>query len=341
MAKTDDLDELLVRDAQLKALELPVWLLFGLVLAGIVGMLAQASVLGIVGWIGPWLIGPWLISRAAPLLGTPALVKYPLFLSCALPFLSLAAPLYVWQASRTARAELEADIRQAQARGRRREAGGAGAAPGATPEPAQAAAKAPVHEALPVLRAVADGGWAEGDEVKLRIVTGPMETQAALPPDTKLPPARATAGVFAVGYHVDAGDCWTSVDRDEMRAAGMNLNLLHRQALSNLMKRVKGQPGLRLVDHPPYYGLLLDGDHEACLVLLDGLWDHLFASKTPNGAVVAIPSRDMLAFCDANSHEGIAALREVCRRIGPDAKGALFPGLLRRRDGRWKILEAA
>lgn len=328
MSTTANLDDLLTRDEQLKALALPVWLLLGLCLTGVIGMLGHKTALSIVGWVGPWLVGPWLISRAAPPLRTPALVKYPLFLSCTMPVLSLAAPLYVWQASRTTRSALEADIRQAQLRDRRREAAGEAAA-GPT---------APVQEALPVLRAVANGGWAEGDEVKLQIVPGQLP--AGMPTDgSGLPPTRATAGVFAVGYHVDAGSHWTSVGRDEMKAAGMNLNLLHRAALSNLMKLVKAPRGLRLVEHPPYFGLLLDGDHEACLVLLDGLWDHLFADKTPNGAVVAIPSRDVLSFCDANSAEGIAALREACQRIGPDAKGALFQGLLRRKDGRWTILE--
>ncbi len=333
MAAAVDLDELLLRDEQLKALQTPVWLLFGLVLAGVIGVLGQKTVLSVIGWIGPWLIGPWVISRAASPLRMPPLVKYPLFLSCAMPFLNLAAPLYVWQASRSTRAGLEADIRQAQARARRQ-----GADPAATAQAAAAAPRAPVQEALPVLRAVASGSWAEGDEVRMQIAAGQLPPEIPDDPDA-LPPARATAGVFVVGYHVDAGSHWVSVGRDEMRAAGLNLNLLHRQAQSNLMKLVKGQPGLRLVDHPPYYGLLLDGDHEACLALLDGLWDHLFADKTPNGAVVAIPARDVLSFCDANSAEGIAALREVCRRIGPDAKGALFQGLLRRRDGRWAILE--
>lgn len=333
MTPTADLDELLLREEQLKALALPMWLLFGLCLAGVIGLLGQKAALGVVGWIGPWLVGPWLISRAAPPLRTPPVVKYPLFLSCAMPVLSLAAPLYVWQASRNTRSALEADIRQAQARERRREAKGEAAG-----EAAASPTKAPVQEALPVLRAVANGGWADGDEVKLRISAGQLPP--GLPTDgSGLPPTRAAAGVFAVGYHLDAGSHWTSVGRDEMQAAGMNLNVLHRTALSNLMKLVKGQRGLRLVEHPPYYGLLLDGDHEACLVLLDGLWDHLFADKTPNGAVVAIPSRDVLSFCDANSHEGIAALREVVRKIGPDAQGALFQGLLRRRDGRWSILE--
>lgn len=330
-APTADLDELLLRDEQLKALALPVWILFGVTVAAVVGMLGHKTTLSVVGWVGGWFVGPWVVSRAAPPLRTPALVKYPLFVGCAVPFLSLAAPVYVWLAARSARAALEADIRQAEVRERRRAPSPAGAA--ATPR----TPRAPTLKALPVLRAVANGGWAEGEEIKLE-VSGLPPGMTATP--EMMPPTRGTGGVFAVGYHVDAGSHWTSVSRDDLRAAGLSLNALHRQTLSNMMKLVKGQPGLRLVDHPPYYGLLLDGDHEACLVLLDGLWDHLFADKTPNGAIVAIPSRDVLAFCDANSAEGIAALRAASARIGPDAKGALFQGLLRRRDGRWTVMES-
>lgn len=333
-ATTADLDDLLLHDELLKTVSSRALLLFGLTISTVVGFLGHITALAVVGWLGTWLIGTHIISHAAPVLRTPPFVKYPLFLSCAMPLLSLVAPIYLWTAARGARAELEVDIRQAQLRARR------GTASPPPPSAPATPTRAPVQEALPVLRAVANGGWAEGEEVQLRIVPG------QLPPDipndsSLLPPTRAAAGVFVVGYHVDAGSHWTSVGRDEMRQAGMNLNPLHRQALSNLMKLVKGQPGMRLVDHPPYYGLLLDGDHEACLVLLDGLWDHLFADKTPNGAVVAIPSRDVLAFCDANSPEGIAALREAVRRIGPDAKGALTQQLLRRRDGRWSVLEQA
>lgn len=331
MQVRDELDELLLQDELLASLERPVWGLFGLTLAAIVGLLTQAPALAVVGWMGSWLLGPWVISRAAPVLGTPPLVKYPLFLSCALPFLSVLAPIYAWQASKNRRAELAAAIRQAELRERRR-----GPVPADAPAP-PAATSAPVQAALPILRAVAADTGADGHEVEMRVAAGQLPP--GIPNDpAMMPPARSTGGVFVVSYHVDAGSHWTSVGRDEMRAAGMNLDLLHRQALSNLMKLVKGQPGLRLVEHPPYYGLLLDGDHEHALVLLDGLWDHLFADKTPNGAVVAIPTRDVLAFCDANSAEGIAALRDANRRLGPNAKGAVTQQLLRRRDGRWTVL---
>lgn len=330
-ATTAELEDLLLHDEQLKTVGGRALLLFGLTISAVLGFLLQTPALAVVGWMGTWLIGTHILSRAAPVLGTPPLVKYPLFLSCALPFLSLAAPLYLWKTSRSARAELEVDIRQAQLRERR--AGPAAPAPAEAPAPV----KAPVEEALPVLRSVVGSGLVEGREIQLQIVRPDGRTD--LPPGTQLPPTRATQGIFVVGYHVDHGPIWTSVGRDEMRAAGLDLNGLHRRALGNLMKRVKGQPGLKLIEHPPYHGLLLDGDHEAALALLEGLWDQLFKDKTPNGAVVAIPTRDVLSFCDAHSAEGVAALRDAVKRLGPDAKGAVFQGLLLRRDGRWSVLE--
>jgi len=335
-ATTDELDELLVRDAQLQALVTPVWVLAALTVAATLGLVVHAAAMSVTCWIGSWLVGPWVISRAAPLLRTPPLLKYLLFLSCAMPPLSLAAPLYLWQACRSTRDEVQTRARERQARARRR-ASAPVAAPAAAPTVAAAnvaAPVAPVQAALPVLRAVS-AGMGDGRELEVRI-TDPAT--AAKAPGASLPPLRSALDMFAVGYHVDAGSHWTSFTRDDMKAAGLDLNALHRQALSNLMKLAKGKPGLRLVEGHAYHGVLLDGDHEACLVLLDGIWEALFADKTPNGAVVSIPTRDVLAFCDARSAEGIAALREANARLS-DAKGAVFQGLLLRRDGRWSVLD--
>ena len=190
-----------------------------------------------------------------------------------------------------------------------------------------------------MLRLVAEG-MGDGAELELRIKRTPPGLE--VPADAQLPPVRSSGGVFGVGYHVDAGSHWVSVDRQDMKEAGLSLDQLHRQALSNLAKLVKGKPGLRVIGDPAkasYSGLLLDGDHEACLVLLDALWDQALQSRTPNGAVVAIPSRDVLAFCDAHSQEGIAQLREAAARIKPNAQGALSQLLLLRRHGRWELFK--
>lgn len=338
----DSIDDMQLRSARIQSAKPVLWASLGLAVASVLGMLAKSPVLAIVGWFGSWIAGPMALSRLAPALGTSPALKYPLFLTCALPVLNLAAPIYGLVASRGRQAELQAALRQQQARERRREreAQGRPAASGGPEAGGAAAPAAPLPgaaQALPVLRMVAEG-LGDGTELQLRI-TG-LPGGEPVPPGAQLPPVRATAGVFGVGYHVDAGSHWTSVGRQDMQAAGLSLERLHQAALGNLVKRVKGEPGLRVIGDPAkdgYCGLLLDGDHEACLVLLDALWDHTLKSRTPNGAVVSIPSRDVLAFCDAGSPEGIARLKQAASRIPANAQGALSQQLLLRRQGRWEL----
>lgn len=343
----DSLDDMQLRSAQIRSARPMLWAALALAVASVLGMLAKSPVLAIVGWFGSWVAGPMALSRLAPALGTSPLLKYPLFLACALPVFNLAAPLYGMVASRGRQAALDTALRQAQARERRRErespartSVAASTARAAAAEAGAAAAVPPppgAAQALPVLRIVSEG-VGDGTEMRLQI-TG-LPGGAPVPSGAQLPPVRATAGVFGVGYHVDAGSHWTSVGREDMQAAGLSLERLHQAALGNLAKLVKGQPGLRVIEEPAkarYCGLLLDGDHEACLVLLDALWDHTLKSRTPNGAVVSIPSRDVLAFCDAGSPEGIAQLKQAASRIPANAQGALTPQLLLRRHGRWEL----
>lgn len=334
----DSLDDLLLRDAHIQTVKPMLWASLALAVTGLLGLVFKMAPLTIVGWIGSWLAGPTALSRLAPALGTSPLLKYPLFLGCAVPGLSLAAPVYGLLASRSLRQTAQEALRQQEARERRREREARVQASPAAAAAAAPAAEAPrsALEALPVLRLVA-GGIGDGTELQLRIKNTPPGM--AVPADAELPPVRTSGDVFGVGYHLDAGSHWVSVSRQEMQEAGLSLDQLHLRSLANLTKLVKGKPGLRVIGDPEqasYRGLLLDGDHEACLVLLDALWDQVLKPHTPNGAVVAIPSRDVLAFCDAHSPEGVAQLRAAAARVGPDAKGALSQQLLLRRSGRWE-----
>ena len=46
-------------------------------------------------------------------------------------------------------------------------------------------------------------------------------------------------------------------------------------------------------------------------MLVDDVWNAVLRNDCQNGAVVAIPARDLCMFCDADSPEGIVALREM------------------------------
>ncbi|OCA90387.1 hypothetical protein A8F94_00370 [Bacillus sp. FJAT-27225] len=81
--------------------------------------------------------------------------------------------------------------------------------------------------------------------------------------------------------------------------------------------------------------LLLDGNFEATLVLLDDLWDNTLNQYAPDGFAVAIPSRDVLAFCNLNSNKGIQKLKNVISNVWENGEYLLTDKILKRNEGKW------
>jgi uncharacterized protein YtpQ (UPF0354 family) len=149
-------------------------------------------------------------------------------------------------------------------------------------------------------------------------------------------PVARGAGHFLVMYRMDNGDNGLFVNEDVREQSGLTRDGLHRKALQNLMAIVKRPGQLRQVDHPPYMGFLLDGEHGSSLVLVDEIWNAVLRNDCPNGAVVAIPARDLCMFCDADSPEGIVALREMCATF-VGQRGFVSDQLLRYTAQGWSI----
>jgi hypothetical protein len=138
-------------------------------------------------------------------------------------------------------------------------------------------------------------------------------------------------------YAVDEGQHFSYVNLGEMEAAGMSVEDLHRVGLRNLAARINdGKPGLTLVPQASFHALVMGGDFEASLVLIDELWDGSLKQYTPNGPVVTVPARDMCAFCDAASAEGIRQLRTVAQQTTQGGQGLVSDKLLVRKAGNWQ-----
>jgi uncharacterized protein YtpQ (UPF0354 family) len=143
-------------------------------------------------------------------------------------------------------------------------------------------------------------------------------------------------GLCAV-YLIDEGNHFSYVQNHHLADIKAEPTGLHEIALINLSKLA--QEKLRIVQEGAVHGLLLDGQFEASLMLLDDLWDDTLAHYTPNGAIVAIPTRDVLAFCDAKSLPGILELNQLVKRTIPKAKHALTAKLYYRQNGQWLPLD--
>jgi hypothetical protein len=148
------------------------------------------------------------------------------------------------------------------------------------------------------------------------------------------PVLREFAPGLLTAYLVDEGDRFSYVQGRDLREAGVREDELHHQAVANLAALAEGKVTVRLIG--PVWALVLDGNFEASLTLVDDLWSHGLREYARD-PVVAIPSRDVLAFCDAESAAGVAELQAVVKRVWPSGDHLLSENVYRRVDGRWRV----
>ncbi|MDB0572451.1 hypothetical protein LBW59_16950 [Ralstonia solanacearum] len=83
------------------------------------------------------------------------------------------------------------------------------------------------------------------------------------------------------------------------------------------------------------YVALMGGNFEASLLALDVMWSHWYGQLAQGGFVAVAPARDLLAFCDASSAQGLMELQQVVQRSG-NCDHQLHPYLYQRTGTRWQ-----
>jgi hypothetical protein len=161
--------------------------------------------------------------------------------------------------------------------------------------------------------------------------TGPVTLDEEDAPVTK----RLGNGLLVM-YLMDMGDVFSYVQGKHLHSAGIDADELHTNALANL-KKLSDERGITIRRAGPISGLILDGNFEASLILLDEIWEHDLRDEHAGEPIVALPSRDVLCFCDRSSTVGIAELRAVIGRVWPLGDHLISDQLFRRRDRRWQL----
>jgi uncharacterized protein YtpQ (UPF0354 family) len=131
--------------------------------------------------------------------------------------------------------------------------------------------------------------------------------------DLNSPVLLPVAEGLALAYVVDEPQGLVYVQKRHLRAAGVSEQQLHLAAMTNLGKLCAD--GLEVKKHGPIYGVFLDGNFEASLFVLESLWQRDLAHLVDKGYAICVPARDILAFCDMDSQEGMATLREMIGRV--------------------------
>jgi hypothetical protein len=148
------------------------------------------------------------------------------------------------------------------------------------------------------------------------------------------PVLRAFAPGLLTTYLIDEGDSFSYVQGRDLREAGLGEEELHRLAVANLSELAEGKVTVR--QNGPVWAVFLDGNFEASLTLLDDLWTRGLREYADD-PVVAIPARDILAFCDVESGAGLSELRAVVKRTWQAGDHLLSESLYRRVEGTWRV----
>ncbi|SFF52256.1 Protein of unknown function [Duganella sp. CF458] len=132
-------------------------------------------------------------------------------------------------------------------------------------------------------------------------------------PESDSPVLRPVGCGLMAAYVVDEPEGLVYVQHRHLAEGGMDAAQLHRSAIANLDQLCSQQ--MRVEQHGPIFGVFVDGNFEASMFLLQALWQRDLADLVDEGFMVAVPARDILAFCDMASEEGVATLKEMVERV--------------------------
>jgi uncharacterized protein YtpQ (UPF0354 family) len=158
---------------------------------------------------------------------------------------------------------------------------------------------------------------------------------ATMLPTEDMPVCRGYAAGLCICYLVDDGDSYSYVQNRHLDQDATSEEELHRIGLDNLAD-LANQRDLRVQPYQSIYAVLMGGDFEASLVLLDQLWEHDFRQFVSGQYAIAIPARDILAFCDASSSAGVAELRQLIGRIYSDGDHLISDRVYVRHANTWQ-----
>ncbi len=149
---------------------------------------------------------------------------------------------------------------------------------------------------------------------------------------------------LVVAYAFDLGETFEMVCPHHCQRLGIAHGQLRGIATANLRKQVKGMQIESLADGTlpvPVLRLLTGNEFEACLLLLDEIWDSL-TTRIPPDMVVAVPTRDIVFVTSSQSAEALQILRESTEEAyRGETTHNLTQQLLVRRGRTWEVFSRA
>ena len=152
------------------------------------------------------------------------------------------------------------------------------------------------------------------------------------------PVIRAYNDELCICYLVDRGTSFRYVQNRDLEREEISADQLHEIGLRNLLNQTSRR-NARVRPYQNIFAVLMGGDFEASTILLDRLWEQDFRQFIRDDYAAALPARDVLAFCDSSSEQGLQESRALITRVTPTGDHLLSQKIYVRRDSTWQPQE--
>ncbi len=139
---------------------------------------------------------------------------------------------------------------------------------------------------------------------------------------------------LVVSYLVDMGEQFEYVNQGQLDEAALTTDTLYHIGINNLVDLANKH--IRLKPHSNIYGIFVEGNFEASMMLLSTLWEKNLKNYVKGDFLLAIPARDVAAFGDSDNPEVATELQALIDRIWPSGEHLLSDKIYQRVDGEWQ-----
>lgn len=160
---------------------------------------------------------------------------------------------------------------------------------------------------------------------------GPLGDAFALSAEDE-PVAQPFAADLVLLYAHNLPDRLQYISQRELRAADMTVAQLHAKAVENIPRHFKE---INLQDlGNGMFGVTCGGLMEACLLLLEPLWEKL-APYLPGVPLAAVPARDLLFVIGSKQPQALTRIRQAAKVALKDPSLATSQMVFWREGGQW------
>lgn len=157
-------------------------------------------------------------------------------------------------------------------------------------------------------------------------------------PADSMPVMCSAKGCLGVMYAIDQNDSYIYISNQELRESKIDSYSFYDSAFANIESMfINNKIPLKVHDLKHAHALTAGGDFESTILLFDEVWDNHLKHLIPNNAIVAVPTRDVCAFCDSSSLEGINELYQVINNIKEKTQVTISENLLIRKNNQWQL----